>query len=278
MIKSMTAYGRASIQDRGGFFTIEIVSINKKSLDMNLSIPREFVHLEVVMRKWLREKVARGMVTCRITKESQLPSSENLKAAKAHWEKVAEELGIKSTLSLEFLVNHATEAQTAGISEEEVRGPFFEALESLDSMRLAEGHALESDLRSRLDSIHSLLVEVEKSHEGILEMYRERLFSKMVEVVEIERDDTRILREAALFAEKADATEEIVRMKSHINQFLSRLDDCGPVGKRLDFLAQEMFREAQTLCAKSTKSESLQLLVEMKGEIEKIREQVQNIE
>ncbi len=295
MVKSMTAYGRCSGQTPFGRFVVEIHSVNRKMLDMAVYLPKEMLRFEVEVRKCLMAHLERGQVTVRIVLQREgmdegvcANTLKQLQAVKAGWDQIAVQLGLdpKKEVGLKFLVD---QVQSMGAVQEEkeeelFRGPLQEAvmgaLDQFMRMKVQEGKALAADIAARLTSIRQILVVVEGKKEGLLGRYRQKIRERLQDVGPFTPEvEERIHREVALLAEKADITEEIVRAYSHLQQFQAHLDTADKaIGRTLDFLAQEINREVNTLASKSLDTEVSLLVVQIKSELEKIREQVQNIE
>lgn len=283
MIKSMTAYGRAARQSASGQWLAEIHSVNRKMLDINLSLPHELLSLDLDVRKWIGEEVQRGQVTVRIQLASDRHDAvlSSLKELKKKWSAIAKELGYspEKAIDFAFLTDRLTIVPLPIDQprvKEDLKKVLQMALEEFIGMRKAEGAALESDLKKRLRLIRQGLKQIEKRAPQAALNYEKKLKEKIKEFV----DDDRLMREVILFAEKCDVSEEITRLYSHLKQFdgliASREKNC--VGRTLDFLTQEMGREINTLLAKTADSEICRIAVTLKSEIEKIREQVQNVE
>ncbi len=285
MVRSMTGYGRAhSIAP----WLVEIHSVNRKTLDVSIYIPREYLRFEIEMRKWIAEVVSRGQVTVRI----QVPpdASEQMTVATLHalknfWEKVAKTLGYnpQEEVSLNFLTKQMGNLSQE-IPEDQIREVLRkgvqEALDALQVMKKHEGSALQQDIEQRLHLIEDSLNKISLRGPEIRERSREKIQEKLKELAfEAKEAETRLIQELALLAERADITEELTRLHSHINQFLGCFkQEEKSLGRRLDFLAQEMHREINTIASKSADVSITQEVIAVKSEIEKIREQVQNIE
>ena len=294
MIKSMTAYGRASVPTALGKLVVEIHSVNRKMLDISLVMPKDFLCFDMDLRKFLSQYLERGQISLRITLlpeegvvRAQIPSVEQLKSLKKAWEKIAKELGFDSrqVVNFHFL---SQQAQLLGPQEQVIDGGSMRkvllttvetALHEMIQMKQIEGKALAKDMRSRLAAIEKILLEIQSKGKEPLNRYRQKLLERIREVAESDETNIRILHEVALYAEKLDITEELVRLRSHFQQFLQLLETKEKsVGRTLDFLTQEMQRESNTISAKSADTEISTLIVSVKSELEKIREQVQNIE
>lgn len=290
MPRSMTGFGRAVSDAPLGKLTVEIQSVNRKYLEVFVSLPKELGRFEHEVRKWVGDAVSRGGVSVRIflipnasAIEGLLPDVEVLKGLKKGWEKIARELGTDpKSIDLPFIMQYLpVQPKQDGVSDEDLtalnRG-VSEALTALVAMKQTEGKALTQDLTSRLKELERMLDEIEKLSPDATGKMRQRLFEKMEEVLKLGPEvEERLLREVALFAERVDVTEEITRFRSHVSQFKTILKG-GTVGRKMDFLIQEMGREVNTIGSKSVETKISHLVVEMKSELEKIREQVQNIE
>lgn len=296
MIKSMTAYSRASTQSPFGRLVVEIHSVNRKMLDLSIYAPKDFLRFDIDMRKTLSRSLERGQVTLRLTVQSEGFSSKlfstyasQLKILKEGWDKLAKELGYDParTVDLPFLTSQMQSVPSGEGSreeEEEIRSALLElietALHDLMQMKEKEGSILALDIQKRLKQIEESIAAIEHKKELPLVHYQKKLTDRLREIghpsAEVEE---RVAREIALLCDKMDVTEELVRLSSHIAQFRSHLlSQEKAVGRTLDFLTQEMQREINTLGAKSSDNEISSYVVKMKSELDKIREQVQNIE
>lgn len=284
MRKSMTAYGRSKHQTSLGRWSVDIHSVNRKGLDIHVSIPPALLFLDGDLRSWVGKIAERGAVTIRVLFELQ-ELKESVKLLKSHkdrWEKIAQALGYsKSSIDLPFLIQRLG-AEEVAVSEKALKADlqkaFSEASKQWLKMKEQEGKTLVKDIVKRLKTIQEELQTVEKLQPMLQEKYRKKIESRMKEL-KIEVPEERLIREAALLADKADITEEITRLYSHIEQMDEYL--CSKeksVGRTLDFLAQEMGREIGTMMAKAGETEISKLAIKIKSEIEKIREQVQNVE
>lgn len=284
MRRSMTAYGRAALQTKRARWTLEIASVNRKGLDIHLHLPHSLLFLDPVIRKWVSKITERGNLTIRVSCEIKEVSSLILQLAneKKRWEEVAKSLKISlEQITLTFLMDQISpqEAQlNPAIFEKEIETVWNKASKAWLIMKEQEGRALTQDIFSRLKIIDQELKKIEKE---LPELAKEHLvkLSKRMEEFKFTIDIEQLKKEAALQADRDDVTEEMIRMKSHMqqmNQYLKSAEKS--VGRTLDFLAQEMGREVGTLMAKAGSSKIAQRAVKIKSEIEKIREQVQNIE
>lgn len=294
MTKSMTAYGRTSHATPFGRLVIEVQSVNRKMLEINVYLPRDLLRFEVDLRKWLSSSIERGQVTVRVTLQADetggglwQAQAAQLKALKESWDVLARDLGCDpQNVDLRFLVEQLQKTSAFQTVEEEA--PMRKALEAalsdtlltLNKMKEQEGNVLEKEILKRLDIIKEALLVIESRKEVPLQRYQQKIRERLAEVSELSPElDEKIARELALLAEKMDITEEIVRLYSHMDQVRMHLSSSvKSIGRTLDFLVQEMNREINTLGSKSADTEVSTLVVKMKGELEKIREQVQNIE
>lgn len=287
MTRSMTAYSRAISSEIDGLkWTVEIHSVNRKTLDVNLYLPRDLLFLDIELRKIIQQSLQRGQVTVKVNFEKEKQSGAELpllKKLKSGWEKTAKELGFpKDAITLPFLLSqidqvsldvYGTKIQT------ELKKTVGNALDGLIKMKEVEGKALAADLLKRIKLLKDNVSAMEKLSAKAPELYREKLLERLKVILKESLDDERVLREVALFAEKADVTEEVTRLKSHLVQFGDLLKSKGEsIGRTLDFLIQEILREINTISSKSADLAQTQLAVSSKAELEKIREQVQNIE
>lgn len=295
MIKSMTAYGRFSKETSFGRLVVEIHSVNRKMLDLSIYLPKDFLRFEIEVRKWVMAQLERGQVTVRISLQHDGAGERvyedtlrQLQMIKAAWDQIAVKLGRdpQKEVDLQFLVE---QMQTFSPIEKEkddaairdaLKDAVAGALQDLMRMKELEGKVLAADMEARLNVVQSTLNTVEAKKEAPLARYQQKIRERLQEIGPMTSEvEDRVHREIALMAEKADVTEEIVRANSHIQQFQMHLKTAEKaIGRTLDFLVQEMNREANTLAAKSMETEISLAVVNIKSELEKIREQVQNIE
>lgn len=294
MIKSMTAYGRASKNSRGTDLVVEVHSVNKRGLDINIYAPRELLYLDMDLRKWVGEKVGRGQVSVRISMKQDVAARaasplyyETLKHLKEKWEQLASQLGFsKKDIDLQFLANQMQMADGDELVKDEkglkeaIKELLEKALQEFTKMKMAEGKHLAKEIQHRLQLMKEMVKKIKEKSLNAPAKYREKLKEKIAEALEgVSLDEERLLREVALFAEKVDTAEEISRLDSHLQQGSALLDDQEkPAGKTIEFLVQEMLREVNTIGSKASDIEIANLTIHMKSEIEKIREQVQNVE
>lgn len=282
----MTAYSRSvSNEVDGQKWTVEIHSINRKTLDINLYLPRDLLFLDVEIRKQIQESLQRGQVTVKVNyeKEKSGAALPQMKKVKSSWEKTAKELGYsKETITLSFLLAQMDQSSSGELGtkvQNELKKTVCSALDGLIKMKEVEGKALSADLLKRVKTLKDNVHSMEKLGARAPETYREKLLERLETILKEPLEDERILREVAIFAEKADITEEITRLKSHLSQFADLLKSKGEsIGRTLDFLIQEILREINTVSSKSAELPLTQVAISSKAELEKIREQVQNIE
>ena len=292
MIKSMTGYGRAVKTLNGREFTVEVRSVNNRYLDCTVKLPRLLSFAEDAVKQAVKASVTRGKVDVLISVAAQegedtritlnRPVVEGyLNAMRA----MAADYGVTDDCSVsvlsrlpEVFVVEKPELDTDRL-QADLLEVVREALGQYDAMRTTEGMALEADLRGRGETILELVAQVEAASPQTVADYRARLEAKLREVLESKSiDESRILTEAAIFADKIAVDEETVRLRSHLQQMDAMLTQGGAIGRKLDFLLQEMNREANTTGSKCTDVKIARIVVDMKAELEKIREQTQNIE
>lgn len=274
-------------------FTLTLKSVNHRFLDLHFRTPSNTDSLEMKLRRLLKDKIARGHVEVTLSLERDTGQgfalNRDLVSAYIHaFRTAAAEFSLNATpdLNVIFRMPGALESEnsaTEGDLEAAVLAHIQEALESLNRMREEEGGGIERELRERMQHIQKAGTGVEQHRHAILHTYLEKLRSRMQELVGAQVDSDRLLQEAALLVDRSDIQEELVRLETHVKHFLGLLDEGGEVGKKLDFLLQEMNREANTLLSKTSglAGEALKITemgLSIKSEIEKSREQVQNVE
>lgn len=289
---SMTGFGRGESKEGGVELTVEIKTVNNRYLDVTVKSPRVLSAQEENIRALIRQKLTRGhadvfvSLTDKREREKEIRLDESAaKAYVAAAEKVAKMFkSVQDDLTVTNVLRFPDVIKTddAVVADDEIisalNRALTAALEKLNAMRLVEGEKLKKDMLSRMDTIENLVEGVEKRADKVTENYRVKLEARMKKVLEnVEVDEGRLLTEVALFADKSNIDEELTRLHSHISQFR---DICKEplVGRKLDFLVQEFNRETNTICSKSNDLEVTRLGLALKNEIEKVREQVQNIE
>lgn len=289
----MTAYGRACVASSFGRIIVEIQSVNRKHLEINSFLPKELVRFDAEIKQWVGARIHRGQVTFKVTAcfdtESPTVVAPNLPLArqlKKAWDQIATELGIEKEFSLELLAkeNDLLLYEEDLKDEEGCRKALHEAtshaLSQMMEMKRKEGEALRNDISSRLERLETLIKKAEDKAPDAPKKFRQKLTERLEEVLQkgIENEE-RILREVCVYAEKVDIAEEITRFKSHLKQFETLLNkESLSIGKTMDFLVQELNREINTVGSKASDIELSHLVVDIKGELERIREQIQNIE
>ena len=292
MIKSMTGYGRAVETVNGREFTVELRSVNNRYLDCTVKMPRSLSFAEETVKQAVKKAVSRGKVDVFISMKSENADDTTITLNKtvlegylAAMRQMVTEYGVQDDISVSAVsrLPEVFSVEKPEVDEEQLQadlmGVVEKALEGYNTMRCTEGAALADDLRSRGETILSLAEKVEAGNGQTVIAYRARLYAKLQDVLaNTSIDESRILTEAAIFADKVAVDEETVRLRSHLKQMNTMLDGGGAVGRKLDFLLQEMNREANTIGSKCTDVVLARIVVDIKAELEKIREQTQNIE
>ncbi len=292
MVKSMTGYGRAVETVNAREFTVELRSVNNRYLDCSVKLPRSLTFAEEAVKQAVKATISRGKVDVFITVRSEGVSdvkvSLNTSMVEGYltaMKQMVTDFGVQDDISVS-LISRMPEVFTVEkpeVDEEQLladlMGVVNQALANYDAMRAAEGKALENDLRSRGNTIAELVSQVEAGNGQTVIDYRTRLYNKLKEVLaNTALEESRILTEAAIFADKVAVDEETVRLRSHLEQMNNMLTTGGAIGRKLDFLLQEMNRESNTIGSKCSDVKLARIVVDIKAELEKIREQTQNIE
>ena len=292
MIKSMTGYGRAVETVSGREFTVELRSVNNRYLDCNVKMPRSLSFAEEAVKQAVKNAVSRGKVDVYISVKSETADDTKitlntavLEGYLAAMRQMVTDFGVKDDISVSAVsrLPEVFSVEKPEVDEEQLKADLLsvvsKALAGYNAMRETEGKALDADLRSRGNTILELVTNVEAGNGQTVIDYRTRLENKLKEVLaNTSIDESRILTEAAIFADKVAVDEETVRLRSHLEQMNTMLTGGGAVGRKLDFLLQEMNREANTIGSKCTDVRLARIVVDIKAELEKIREQTQNIE
>ena len=292
MIKSMTGYGSAEGSCGALEISIELKSVNNRYLDCSVRLPRSFLFAEEAVKAEVQRRISRGKVDVFVNVDSsgaeEMAVAVNTALAKGYADavsRIAETLGLENGLTARDIARFpdVLSVEKKELDKDETLRALAEicaaALEKFDGMRRAEGERLRQDIAGRLDTIEALVAEIERRSPETVAEYRARLQKKLSEILQSKSiDEQRILTEAAVFADKAAVDEETVRLRSHISQLRGMLDAGSPIGRKMDFLVQEFNREANTIGSKCSDSAIAKTVIELKSEIEKIREQVQNIE
>ena len=292
MVLSMTGYGRARLTLHGRDITVEIKSVNSRYFEYSSRLPRGYSFLEDKLKKLVNGKIARGKAELNLTIVNVeapdtviTPNVELARQYKAAMDEMARQLGMRNDVTLSglcrfpdmFSAVHA-EADEAELWQD-VQAVAAAALENFVAMRAAEGAKLREDVLARLCTLEKDMGVIEQTSAARVQKYTDKLYARLKELLDgRDIDDARILTEAAIFADKTAVDEETVRLRSHIRQYRDILALSEPVGRKLDFLTQELNRETNTIGSKCNELDITRVVVEMKGEIEKIREQIQNLE
>ena len=292
MILSMTGYGRAEEVLHGRDITVEIKSVNSRYFEYSSRLPRGYSFLEDKLKKLVNGKIARGKAELNLTIVNVeapdtviTPNVELARQYKAAMDEMARQLGMRNDVTLSglcrfpdmFSAVHA-EADEAELWQD-VQAVAAAALENFVAMRAAEGAKLREDVLARLCTLEKDVGVIEQTSAARVQKYTDKLYARLKELLDgRDIDDARILTEAAIFADKTAVDEETVRLRSHIRQYRDILALSEPVGRKLDFLTQELNRETNTIGSKCNELDITRVVVEVKGEIEKIREQIQNLE
>ena len=292
LIKSMTGYGRAVETVNGREFTVELRSVNNRYLDCTVKLPRSLNFAEDAVKQAVKASVSRGKVDVFISMKAEggeeMKVTLNQAVLEGYLEamrqmvalyQVADDISVSTVSRLpDVFVVERPEVDEDQLLQD-LLSVVNKALEGYDAMRTAEGAALEQDLRSRGQTILNLVSQVEEGNGQTVIDYRARLEAKLQEVLaNTSIDESRILTEAAIFADKVAVDEETVRLRSHLQQMDHMLTTGGAMGRKLDFLLQEMNRETNTIGSKCSDVRLARIVVDIKAELEKIREQTQNIE
>lgn len=292
MIKSMTGFGRCEIAEGERKFTVEMKSVNHRYLDVNIKMPKKLSFFESSIRNELKKYVQRGKIDIFITYED---FSENNVCIKYNRDIAAEYLTYLRSMAEEFSLDDDIRVSTLSrypevfsmeeqmVDEEEIWKVLSKAIdgaaEEFVATRVKEGQNLSDDLLAKLDEMLTHVAFIEERSPQIITEYREKLQERVQEMLkDVAVDEARLVTEVTVFADKVCVDEEIVRLKSHIEATRQTLLEGGSIGRKLDFIAQEMNREANTILSKTTDLEISNRGIELKTEIEKVREQIQNIE
>ena len=292
MIKSMTGFGSSTGKIDDIEVTIELKSVNSKYNDTNIHLPRNFLFAEEIIKSVVSSHISRGKIDVFVTVDTSKSKNISININRAVLEGYLKAL---NTISEEYNVDNPITARELSLYQEvlslekneidtdkftvEIKNIAENALNDFDNMRISEGAKLKDDVLSKLKNIETLLSNIEDMAPETIVNYKARLLKKMNEILtDSDIDENRIIQEVAIFADKIAVDEETVRLHSHINQLKTMLASGSPIGRKIDFLIQEFNREANTIGSKCQNSDIAHTVVELKSEIEKIREQIQNIE
>ncbi len=292
MLKSMTAFGRGSGEIPHGLLTVEIKSLNHRYLDISLRLSKKYVVFEEQIKKKLASQFSRGRIELLLQVNGEVPRVQNLELdmelADAYY-KILEHLKEKFNLEGKVDLSLMASFKDLILSKETeidiqkdwkiIEEVLNEAMNRMEQMRIEEGRTLAADLVKRLDLVSSLGDDIQNYIPAAIRQYSDKLRDRIANLVEDTKvDEARLAQEIAIMADRSDVTEELVRLESHIDQFRRLIDAGKAIGRRLDFLIQEMYREVNTIGSKAGDAFISHKVVDMKYELEKIREQVQNIE
>jgi uncharacterized protein (TIGR00255 family) len=290
----MTGFGRGSVTGDNFSVAVEIKTVNNRYLDIHLRLNQELSPLEMTIRKTISGRLSRGRVDLNINFERTAATAYEVnRPLIAGYIKTLRDIQTEFNLSGDVDINTLTRLPGALASTREgldetltasVERALNQAIDDLEHMRAAEGAALAEEMRMRLANIEAAVPTIEGAADGLVDAYRQRLQKRITELLarggnqNIELDAGRLAQEVAYLADRSDISEELARLRSHLEQFRSAVNAEGEVGKRLDFLLQELNREANTVLSKSTEVSIKEAGLVIKAEVEKLREQVQNVE
>ena len=293
MVKSMTSFGRASNEEGSKYlFSVEMKSVNSRYLDVSVKLPRNIIALEERIRKLVNEKLSRGKVDIFINQKSysngEGVAKLNLKLAESYFnalKEIEKNFDVKNDITVTQIARFS---DVITIVEEEdsieeifsvIKPLISEALVMMDKMRVVEGEKLKEDIISNIGEIESIVNNIESIADRVPSNYKKKLEIRIKELLEgYDIDESRIAQEVAIISDKAAVDEEITRLRSHLNQIRKTFEEEGQIGRKLDFIIQEMNRESNTIASKSSDMDMTNYVINIKNLIEKIREQVQNIE
>lgn len=292
MIQSMTGYGRDQKSIDGINITIELKSVNSRYFEFNCRLPKGYLFLENKLKEFTQSKISRGKVEMYVSIESEGQNDIEISVNEAYAQSyisalksLAKKLKIKNDVSTSNFVNNSDifKISRKEINEDDVTASALSvadtAIQKFISMREVEGDKLRDDVVSRTNEILKMVEFVETQSPKTVEAYRQKLENKIKDLLDNSQfDESRIITETAIYADKVAVSEETVRLRSHIAQFVKLVNEGGAIGRKLDFIVQEMNRETNTIGSKAQDIEIAQVVVNIKSEIEKIREQIQNIE
>ncbi|MFN0087113.1 MAG: YicC/YloC family endoribonuclease [Blastocatellia bacterium] len=291
MLKSMTGYGQGSASGENFNVTVDIRSVNNRNLDIHWRAPQDLASMEIALKKQVQAVVSRGRVdvTINFVQMADTLYELNRPLIRGYLEALKtmrDEFGLSGDADLATLARlpniMLSQSGAGSLSDPVVQGiesALTQALTALVAMRAVEGHELQKELLARVDRIEKSLIVIESGAGGLVDAYREKIRKRISELLEkTSIDETRLAQEVAYLAERSDITEEITRLKSHLVQLRELLAGDGEIGKKLDFLLQETNREANTILSKSSELSICDSAIEIKTEVEKLREQAQNVE
>lgn len=292
MIKSMTGFGRCEIAENNRKFTVEMKSVNHRYLDVNIKMPKKLNYFESAIRAELKNYISRGKVDLFITYEDYTENNASIRYNRElaaeymkYLRQMQEDFGLDDDIRVSTLSRYPEvfSMEEQNIDEEELWKELQKAIqgaaEGFVQTRIVEGEHLKEDLIDKLDGMLKLVDFISERSPQIVQEYRQKLEDKVRDLLgDAQVDENRLLTEVTIFADKVCVDEELVRLRSHIETTKKTLQEGGSIGRKLDFIAQEMNREANTTLSKSNDLEISNCAIELKTEIEKVREQIQNIE
>lgn len=292
MIRSMTGYGKETLSTEGREYQVEIKSVNHRYLDINIKMPKTLSYLEETIKKEISQKIKRGKIDVFITYENNSQEGKNVKINKelakiyinqlkelAQEEKISSNIEVTEIAKFPDILTIKIDEEDDKIKEEIIQVT-QQATEKIIEMKNIEGNKIEQDLLTRIEKIEKKIEEISKKSTGLIEEYVVKLEKRIKEILKKEEiDKTRLAQEVVIYADKCSIEEEITRLKSHIYQFKNLIKDNNEtIGKKLDFIIQEMNRETNTIGSKANSLEITNGVIDIKTELEDIREQIQNIE
>lgn len=292
MIRSMTGFGRGKFENEGREYVVEIKSVNHKYSDVSVKIPRQISYLEEMVRKDVLAKVSRGKIDVFITMSDYSEKGKSIKINKelakvyiSQLRELAEETGIRDNIGIVEIskfpeVLNVSNEDNEEIYWDELSVALKESLDNFISMRETEGNKICEDLKARVERVNEKVSKISEFSAGLVEDYIVKLNARVKELMNTDAiDENRLAQEIVIFSDKSSIQEELTRLNSHISQFLNLLQKgSSPVGKKCDFIIQEMNREVNTIGAKANSIDISNYVIELKTEIEDIREQIQNLE
>jgi uncharacterized protein (TIGR00255 family) len=290
MLKSMTGYGQGSSSGPNFTVTVDLRSVNNRNLDIHWRAPQDLVSLEIPLKKQIQAAISRGRVDVNVNlaQTADAVFEINRPLIRGYLDAlrtIRDEFGLSGETDLvsiirmpNILITPVGSSPSEAIAQS-IEAAMTQALAALVAMRAVEGHQLQKELLARVESIERHLAVIEGNSTGVIEAYRDKLRKRISELLEKSVvDEARLAQEVAYLAERSDITEEITRLKSHLAQLREILGSGGEVGKKLDFLLQEANREANTILSKSSEVSICDAAIEIKTEVERLREQAQNVE
>ena len=293
MLISMTGFGRAECQDGDYAYKAEIRSVNNRFIDVTTRLPKPFIDMELTLKKLVKSNCARGSINLTVTIDSSIDSlgewevKPNIPLANQYvraLQEIQSSMGLEDKISLQHVVGFRDVIKVEPVATDSAKENLLlniveSAITSLQKMREEEGKHLEKDLAKHIDNIEKHALQIEKRQPEVIVEYKTRLKEKIKLLNDgIDMDDSRLAQETAVLAARCDITEEITRLNSHITQFRVLFKSTEPVGRKLEFITQEINREINTMGSKSNDIQMANLVIEMKSSLEKIREQIQNVE